>query len=140
MAASSSSALPGSTDEEDAKALLLAMERYHPIVRAAFISHTHAHTSRVPMEPETWTKNVRQIPDAVTEYYMGLSGYQCTDPRVTRIASLAAHKFVADLTNDALRICKARQQGKGRLVLMTCLLYTSPSPRDGLLSRMPSSA
>ena len=23
---------------------------------------------------------------------------------------------------------------------MSCLLYTSPSPRDGLLSRMPSSA
>ena len=26
------------------------------------------------------------------------------------------------------------------LDLDTCLLYTSPSPRDGLLSRMPSSA
>ena len=25
-------------------------------------------------------------------------------------------------------------------ILDTCLLYTSPSPRDGLLSRMPSSA
>ena len=25
-------------------------------------------------------------------------------------------------------------------VFETCLLYTSPSPRDGLLSRMPSSA
>ena len=25
-------------------------------------------------------------------------------------------------------------------ILMCCLLYTSPSPRDGLLSRMPSSA
>ena len=25
-------------------------------------------------------------------------------------------------------------------LVMTCLLYTSPSPRDGLLSRMPSSA
>ena len=25
-------------------------------------------------------------------------------------------------------------------MLSTCLLYTSPSPRDGLLSRMPSSA
>ena len=24
--------------------------------------------------------------------------------------------------------------------IITCLLYTSPSPRDGLLSRMPSSA
>ena len=27
-----------------------------------------------------------------------------------------------------------------RDVLLCCLLYTSPSPRDGLLSRMPSSA
>ena len=26
------------------------------------------------------------------------------------------------------------------LLMSTCLLYTSPSPRDGLLSRMPSSA
>ena len=29
---------------------------------------------------------------------------------------------------------------QGLLLLRTCLLYTSPSPRDGLLSRMPSSA
>ena len=28
----------------------------------------------------------------------------------------------------------------GRGSYATCLLYTSPSPRDGLLSRMPSSA
>ena len=27
-----------------------------------------------------------------------------------------------------------------RLICSFCLLYTSPSPRDGLLSRMPSSA
>ena len=27
-----------------------------------------------------------------------------------------------------------------RLDYIVCLLYTSPSPRDGLLSRMPSSA
>ena len=26
------------------------------------------------------------------------------------------------------------------IALISCLLYTSPSPRDGLLSRMPSSA
>ena len=29
---------------------------------------------------------------------------------------------------------------KYRLNIYSCLLYTSPSPRDGLLSRMPSSA
>ena len=27
-----------------------------------------------------------------------------------------------------------------RMMMTSCLLYTSPSPRDGLLSRMPSSA
>ena len=30
--------------------------------------------------------------------------------------------------------------GKITFVSWGCLLYTSPSPRDGLLSRMPSSA
>ena len=29
---------------------------------------------------------------------------------------------------------------QGFPLVTTCLLYTSPSPRDGLLSRMPSSA
>ena len=30
--------------------------------------------------------------------------------------------------------------GTGGGIFLSCLLYTSPSPRDGLLSRMPSSA
>ena len=30
--------------------------------------------------------------------------------------------------------------GKGRVGFGSCLLYTSPSPRDGCRSRMPSSA
>ena len=32
------------------------------------------------------------------------------------------------------------QEGEVDYMVATCLLYTSPSPRDGLLSRMPSSA
>ena len=32
------------------------------------------------------------------------------------------------------------ERGRLRADLWYCLLYTSPSPRDGLLSRMPSSA
>ena len=35
---------------------------------------------------------------------------------------------------------KAALLTRGGAVVNTCLLYTSPSPRDGLLSRMPSSA
>ena len=34
----------------------------------------------------------------------------------------------------------AAARAAGIPIFYTCLLYTSPSPRDGLLSRMPSSA
>ena len=33
-----------------------------------------------------------------------------------------------------------KDRGVQKKLYMDCLLYTSPSPRDGLLSRMPSSA
>ena len=57
----------------------------------------------------------------------------------TILEQLGSGKFIAmtgskefiDLGNG-LRMNLARNK--------TCLLYTSPSPRDGLLSRMPSSA
>ena len=45
----------------------------------------------------------------------------------------AAGELLAADGRRALVIC-------GEAAQSTCLLYTSPSPRDGLLSRMPSSA
>ena len=39
---------------------------------------------------------------------------------------------------DSRQICLRAMEERGHHCL--CLLYTSPSPRDGLLSRMPSSA
>ena len=45
---------------------------------------------------------------------------------VTRVLSKFVPKSTTDITQDIL--------------YTICLLYTSPSPRDGLLSRMPSSA
>ena len=70
---------------------------------------------------------------------------------------LALFRRVNHLTQlEAARLVKCRQSTwnrlehgqvvprpelAGRLMALTnCLLYTSPSPRDGLLSRMPSSA
>ena len=38
------------------------------------------------------------------------------------------------------RVLPGRELGDTPFNITTCLLYTSPSPRDGLLSRMPSSA
>ena len=44
--------------------------------------------------------------------------------------------------NEHLRLVGYTEHGHRHagLVANICLLYTSPSPRDGLLSRMPSSA
>ena len=49
----------------------------------------------------------------------------------TRLAALGTDKKLYIYANDILYDITPAQ---------TCLLYTSPSPRDGLLSRMPSSA
>ena len=44
-----------------------------------------------------------------------------------------------DIYNKSKHVYRAHVQGK-RVVVKSCLLYTSPSPRDATLSRMPSSA
>ena len=41
-------------------------------------------------------------------------------------------------TDNSLQICK--QIKPQDFFIISCLLYTSPSPRDGATSRMPSSA
>ncbi|KNE61204.1 hypothetical protein AMAG_06954 [Allomyces macrogynus ATCC 38327] len=50
------------------------------------------------------------VPDAVTDYYLGKSGFQCDDVRIKRALALAAQKFIADVATDALHFCKVRQQ------------------------------
>ena len=45
-----------------------------------------------------------------------------------------------DLATYRAHVQRRRLRFKARTRTYTCLLYTSPSPRDGLLSRMPSSA
>ncbi|KAJ3366726.1 Transcription initiation factor TFIID subunit 10 [Allomyces javanicus] len=50
------------------------------------------------------------VPDAVTDYYLGKSGFQCDDVRIKRVLALAAQKFIADVATDALHFCKVRQQ------------------------------
>ena len=41
---------------------------------------------------------------------------------------------------DELRIKVPRDEDERMMISNVCLLYTSPSPRDATLSRMPSSA
>ena len=57
--------------------------------------------------------------------------YKTTDKLNTHIESMALNKVNIEFL---------RKQMDKVLQDIDCLLYTSPSPRDGLLSRMPSSA
>ena len=55
--------------------------------------------------------------------------------------NLDSHISRIDLIGkDAIVLKDGKQITEYREGMLPCLLYTSPSPRDGLLSRMPSSA
>ena len=76
-------------------------------------------------------------------------GPACEDPTTLRelflngvnVARLnLSHGSQDDHVALVKRIRKVAGDGDFNVAIMACLLYTSPSPRDGLLSRMPSSA
>src|SRR5664279_3912144 len=78
---------------------------------------------------------------------LGFTGKSLVNPRQIEIIHEVFRPTQVEIDHalevmDAIK--RAREMGtgvislKGRMV--DCLLYTSPSPRDGLLSRMPSSA
>src|SRR5680860_241656 len=48
--------------------------------------------------------------------------------------------FILKSDKDGKHVMKEFKMDGDDMMWKTCLLYTSPSPRDGLLSRMPSSA
>ena len=56
------------------------------------------------------------------------------------VLKMLYHSLGLEFPEDDPRAEDVRIMGEKMDHLNTCLLYTSPSPRDGLLSRMPSSA
>ena len=58
-----------------------------------------------------------------------------------RDRTLGMEHWVEEVVPEAIRGASEHAGGRPVHVIgWSCLLYTSPSPRDGLLSRMPSSA
>ena len=58
------------------------------------------------------------------------------------VVAIPTSLITMKLLNSSLFISNTElKEANARIsLIINCLLYTSPSPRDGLLSRMPSSA
>ena len=74
---------------------------------------------------------------ALRQVIVGLGGKPNGVPREDGFQITVASEIMAILCLAADLTDLKRRLGD---ILVACLLYTSPSPRDGLLSRMPSSA
>ena len=57
-----------------------------------------------------------------------------------QLEAQAAQQADAEVQAQQAQVQAAQLDGAMRTLLSNCLLYTSPSPRDATLSRMPSSA
>ena len=89
---------------------------------------------------EKQTKEFKERPDG-TEYAHFSTRYDSRDVLINKeyIVSVQPHEFTSSA--DAEKIDSAfPSDTKFSLLVMDCLLYTSPSPRDNGRSRMPSSA
>ena len=77
-----------------------------------------------------YSSHVKQVLD----FTLLLSSSIACLTRAPNVASVFLLLIPMSLSTSNLRICLLS------LMLQSCLLYTSPSPRDATLSRMPSSA
>ena len=94
--------------------------------------------------------HVRKVPidkDVETSYIArGTPGFSGADLAnlVNEAALFAARAGKKKVSMEELELAKDKvmmgAERKSMVMSLDCLLYTSPSPRDGLLSRMPSSA
>nr|CAD7425631.1 unnamed protein product [Timema monikensis] len=86
------------------------------------------------------------IPDAVTANYLQSYGFETSDPRITRLISLAAQKFISDVANDALQHCKTRgasqntkpTKGKDRRYTLTMEDLTPALADYGITVKKPN--
>lgn len=77
------------------------MEDYRPVVS---ISHEY-------LRFVTQSANRTKIPDAVTDYYLAKSGFECDDVRVKRLLALATQRFISNVAEGAMHYYLMHSKG-----------------------------
>ena len=137
----------------------LSIAPLRPTLLAHHSTKHHHITSTHPPRPAChhWPRSARAWrPESVTRFMPGLRAAHVQEKKSAPARTTALSNPPATLPTPS-RQARAREAastasrsplGDGRWsaplsrrsIFLPCLLYTSPSPRDGLLSRMPSSA
>ncbi|XP_071145623.1 transcription initiation factor TFIID subunit 10-like isoform X3 [Mytilus edulis] len=85
------------------------------------------------------------IPDSVTAFYLNRAGFEASDPRITRLVSIAAQKFVSDIANEALQHCKmksssgqTKSKGKDKRLTLTMDDLTPALAEYGINVKKPA--
>ena len=108
-------------------------------------AHEHGHSHSHPHHHEN-TKAVlnrmnRAIGHMEAVKTMIEDGRDCSEVLIQIAAVRSAINNIGKIIlEDHINHCLVDAIETGDDQVLNCLLYTSPSPRDGLLSRMPSSA
>ena len=107
------------------------MNNYLPTDYQAFI-HTSRYARWLETEQrrESWSETVERYMDNIVRKVAGDDSY------INQIRDAILSLDVM----PSMRAMMTAGAAAERDNICICLLYTSPSPRDGLLSRMPSSA
>ena len=92
-------------------------------------------------DPQIAESNVfkREIPDVRSAFHI-MNYQKFYKATISNDQLRQAFLTIDGITDLIAKIVDAMYTGANYDEFQTCLLYTSPSPRDGLLSRMPSSA
>ena len=127
------------------------MNTYYGLPRSLYVppSHLEDIKERMTITTQKTTMETEQLTKGIVIF--GATGDLCKKKLIPSLYKLWQKKLLPD--NFLITGCSRRDPGvqvwKESLGdypdeflhhLDYCLLYTSPSPRDGLLSRMPSSA
>ena len=91
---------------------------------------------------------MKGIPGRVTSGLPTQARLECVDNTGAKVVQLitvlkkggVARRYPSAGVGDMIRVTVRRGTPETRRQIYTCLLYTSPSPRDRQKSRMPSSA
>ena len=82
----------------------------------------------------------------MTSHYLASAGLETTDPRIVKLVSLAAQKFVSDVAADALTHCKMKQNtaakkggpgGKDKKLIMTTEDLSQALSEQGVSVKKP---